>query len=55
MRLCVPASYVKMEYSCHKKPGKILEIVPETVKLCREKCDEVELFVEDATRADREF
>ena len=55
LRLCVPASYVKMEYSCHKKPGKILEIVPETVKLCREKCDEVELFVEDATRADREF
>lgn len=55
LRLCVPASFVKMEYECHKKPGKILEVVPESVKLCREKCDEVELFVEDATRADREF
>ena len=51
LKLCVPASYVKMEYSCHKKPGKILEIVPETVKLCRKKCDEVELLLR--TRQER--
>ena len=55
LRLCVPASYVRMEYSCHKKPGKILEIVPETLKKCKEKCGDLELFVEDATRADEAF
>ncbi len=51
----VPTSTVQMEYVCHLKSDKMLDVA---VNLCKEalaKCADVEFVAVDATRAEREF
>lgn len=55
IRIELPVSPVGMEYTCHKKPNKMLEWVGETVKLAKEKCACVEFCALDATRTDKDF
>ncbi|MBE6984047.1 MAG: hypothetical protein E7434_00260 [Ruminococcaceae bacterium] len=56
-RLQVRASVsaVQMEYLFHKKPEAMLASIEETVKNCREVCDDVEFIADDATRSDSTF
>ncbi len=54
LKICIPVSTVQMEYTCHKKPNKLLEVLDEVIKTAASKCD-VELFLIDATRADNKF
>lgn len=55
IRIELPVSPVGMEYTCHKKPAKMLEWVQKAVALAKEKCSEVEFSAIDATRAEPEF
>lgn len=55
IRVELPLSPVGMEYTCHKKPPKMLEYVAQTVKAAREAVGEVEFCAVDATRAEPEF
>ena len=48
-------SPVGMEYTCHKKAPKMLELVKELVTVAKQKCDDVELCAIDATRAESDF
>ena len=56
-RLCVsvPVSPVGMEYTCHKKAPKLLELIRELVGAAHELCADVEFCAADATRAEVEF
>lgn len=54
IRIEVPVSTVGMEYTCHKKAPKMLELIKELVALAKEKCQEVEFYAIDATRAEKE-
>ena len=56
-RLQVQASVstVQMEYLYHKKPEKMLAAIENAVRLCREKCADVEFIADDATRSDSSF
>ncbi len=51
----LPVSSVKMEYTLHKKPPKVLEFASELIKEAKQKIDDVEVVLEDATRADTAF
>ena len=55
IRISIPVSAVKMEYVCHKKPDKILELAKTLFALACEKFSDVEFFAEDATRAETAF
>ncbi|MCQ2149226.1 MAG: hypothetical protein MJY45_02550 [Bacteroidales bacterium] len=55
LQVRLPASTVRMEYSCHLKPDAVLALCSEAVGRCRELCPEVELVAEDFTRSDRQF
>ena len=55
IHIAVPVSTVQMEYMCHKKPQKILEMIKELVSYAAEECESVEFSALDATRSDREF
>ncbi len=55
MQVSVPVSSVQMEYLYHLKPASLLSRTAETVRLCAEKADEVELIAGDATRGDSSF
>ena len=55
IRIELPVSAVGMEYTCHKKPDKMLVWVGNAVKLAKEKCGCVEFCAVDATRADKDF
>ena len=55
IRIELPVSPVGMEYTCHKKPNKMIEWVGEAVKMAKEKCDCVEFCALDATRTEPEF
>lgn len=55
IRIEVPVSPVCMEYTSHKKPPKMLEWIACSVSEARQSCAEVELFADDATRAEPEF
>ena len=48
-------STVQMEYQFHKKPPVVLDMIKAQVKACRELCEDVELTLHDATRAELEF
>ncbi len=54
IRIEIPVSTVGMEYTCHKKAPKMLEMVNELVSAAKEKCSEVELYAIDATRAEQD-
>ncbi len=55
IRIELPVSPVGMEYTCHKKPDKMLEWITAAVTAAKEKCADVEFCAVDATRADSEF
>lgn len=55
-RLCValPLSPVQMEYVCHKKAPKMLELIKELITKAHSLCEDVEFTALDATRAEQE-
>ncbi len=55
IRIQLPVSSVGMEYGFHKKAPKMLLWAEEIVKYAKEKTDDVELCLDDATRADKDF
>ena len=55
LRIELPVSTVGMEYTCHKKAPKMLEMINELVAYAKEKYNDVEFCAVDATRADIEF
>ena len=55
LRIELPVSTVGMEYTCHKKAPKMLELISELVAYAKEKCDDVEFCAIDATRAEEDF
>ncbi len=55
LKVNIPVSPVGMEYVCHKKAPKMLELAKQLFAAATEKCDDVELFAADATRADMDY
>lgn len=55
IRVELPLSPVGMEYTCHKKPAKMLEYISATVSAAKAACNDVEFCVLDATRTEPEF
>ena len=55
LRIELPMSPVGMEYTCHKKAPKMLELIKELVTAAKEKINDVEFCAIDATRAEKEF
>jgi len=55
LQISVPVSPVQMEYQCHLKGPKILELVSVMISKCAALCGDVELCCMDATRAEPEF
>lgn len=55
IRVELPMSPVGMEYTCHKKAPKMLEMVKELVSLAKTKCSSVQFCALDATRAEKQF
>ncbi|MBQ8309536.1 MAG: hypothetical protein IJX80_00805 [Clostridia bacterium] len=55
IRIELPVSPVGMEYTCHKKPDKMLAWIEKTVSAAKEKCADVEFCAIDATRAEFDF
>ena len=55
IRIELPVSPVGMEYTCHKKPDKMLQWIPTVVAAARAKGVAVEFCAVDATRADDGF
>ena len=55
--LCVslPVSPVQMEYTCHMKAPKLIELIRELTESCRFYCENVEFRAQDATRAEKDF
>ena len=55
LQVVAPVSSVQMEYLFHKKPDAMLTAIEETVKECKELCDDVEFVAFDATRSESDF
>lgn len=55
IRIELPISPVGMEYTCHKKPAKMLEWITRSVEMAKEGGVQVECCFLDATRAEKEF
>ncbi|MBR5681190.1 MAG: hypothetical protein IKX19_11110, partial [Clostridia bacterium] len=55
LNVIAPVSTVQMEYQFHKKPPVVLEMIKAQVAACRKVCEDVELTLHDATRAELEF
>lgn len=55
LRIELPASTVGMEYTCHKKPDKMLGFIKEIFSFAKESFADIEFAVIDATRADESF
>ena len=55
LRIELPMSPVGMEYTCHKKAPKMLELIKELVTAAKAKINDVEFCAVDATRAEKEF
>lgn len=55
LQVCVPMSTVQMEYICHKKPDKVLEMITDIIGKAKALCTDVEFVAEDATRSEPEF
>ena len=54
LRIELPVSTVGMEYTCHKKAPKMVELIKELTALAKTKTDDVEFCAIDATRAEKE-
>lgn len=55
IRIELPVSVVGMEYSCHKKPDKMLVMIKDLVSYAKTKIEDVEFVAVDATRAEFDF
>lgn len=55
VRIELPVSPVGMEYTCHKKPDKILAHIETTISTAKQKIANVEFCAVDATRAEADF
>lgn len=55
IRIELPVSPVGMEYFSHKKPPKMLEWIEKTISYAKEKVQDVEFSMLDASRAEPEF
>ena len=55
VRIELPVSPVGMEYTCHKKPDKILMHIENCIKTAKAVIENVEFCAVDATRAEEEF
>ena len=55
IRIELPLSPVGMEYTCHKKPEKMLEYIASAVQDAKQKVGNVEFCAGDATRAETDF
>ena len=55
VRVELPVSPVGMEYTCHKKPDKMLNYIEQVIGAAKEKCADVEFCALDATRAEGAF
>ena len=55
IRIELPISPVGMEYTCHKKPAKMLDWIAASVEMAKKGGVEVECCFLDATRAEKEF
>ena len=55
MRLSLPVSPTGMEYTCHKKPDGMIEMITAQIAFAKEKCDDIEFCALDATRAEKKF
>ena len=55
VRIELPVSPVGMEYTCHKKPDKILAHIENCVKSAKGAVSNVEFCAIDATRAEEDF
>ncbi len=52
IRIELPISPVGMEYTCHKKAPKMIELISELVAKAKASCKDVEFCAVDATRAE---
>ncbi len=55
VRIELPVSPVGMEYTCHKKAPKMLELISTLVERAKKSCADVEFCAADATRAEEQF
>ncbi len=55
LRVELPVSTVGMEYVCHLKAPKMLELIKELISYAKTKCNDVEFCAIDATRAQSSF
>jgi 2-isopropylmalate synthase len=55
IRIELPMSPVGMEYTCRKKPAKMIEFIGELCAKAKELCQDVEFCALDATRAEEQF
>jgi 2-isopropylmalate synthase len=51
----LPVSPIQMEYVYHKKPKKMLELAKELFEAVKGSSESIELYAEDATRAEASF
>ena len=54
LRVVLPLSPVQMEYMCHKKAPKMIEMITQLVKKAASLCSDVEFCAADATRAEEQ-
>ncbi len=55
IRIELPVSPVGMEYTCHKKPDKLLAHIESCIKAAKQSIDNIEFCAVDATRAEKDF
>lgn len=55
IRIELPLSAVGLEYTCHKKPPKMLEYIKSAVTAAKAEISDVEFCVLDATRTEKSF
>lgn len=55
LKITVPVSTVQMEYTCHKKPAKMLDLLDKILQKATYSAKDVELFTKDTTRLDKAF
>lgn len=55
LKITVPVSTVQMEYTCHKKPAKMLDLLDKILQKATSSANNVELFTKDTTRLDKAF
>ncbi len=55
IRVELPVSPVGMEYTCHKKAPKMIELITLLVSKAKSSCADVEFCAVDATRAEEQF